>query len=353
MRPAHPWFRASKAAWFVELGGKQVRLGKHPPTAPPPRKSEKTGLWNPPPAILNEFHKRMAGGSATWPIREKLTVAQLCDLFLDFSNKHHAPDTYETYRHFLQKFCDGHGHLPATDIKPIHATRWLDSHPAWKGGRRHAVLAVKRAYGWADQQGILSPNPLKHVKPDPVGRRTRVLTGDEQAQILAAIKDQPFRDFVLALTETGCRPSEVARVTAAHFKPDLGVWVFDRHKTFKATGRPRVVFLTPAMVGLSRRLAEKYPDGPLFRGPRGRRPFTRNGIRCRFRRLRTKLPHLAHFCSYSYRHSFATRALLNQVPAAEVAGLLGHTSIDMVSRTYGHLADQVGHMREAARKAAG
>jgi integrase/recombinase XerD len=131
------------------------------------------------------------------------------------------------------------------------------------------------------------------------------------------------------------------------------VWQFEEHKTSAKTRRPRVVYLTPAMMELSKRLAEKYPNGPLFRGPRGGRPLTRNGIRCRFRRLRKKLPHLAHFCSYSYRHSYATRALLNQVPVAEVASLLGHTDIGMVSRVYGHLADQVGHMREAARKAAG
>ncbi|HKB04963.1 MAG TPA: site-specific integrase [Gemmataceae bacterium] len=353
MRPAHPWFRASKSAWYVELDGKQIRLGKHPTTAPPPKRSEKTGLWNPPPGILDEFHRRMAADRATLPVRGKLTVAQVCDLFLDYSHKHHAADTYQTYRHFLQKFCDAHGRLTAADVRPIHVTRWLDNHPSWKGGRRHAVMAVKRAYAWADVQGVLSPNPVKHIRPDPRGRRTRVLTKDEQAQILAAVKDQPFRDFVLALTETGCRPSEVARVTAAHFKADLGVWVLDEHKTSRITGRPRVVFLTPEMADLSRRLAEEFPEGPLFRGPRGKRPFTRNGIRCRFRRLRKTLPHLAHFVAYNYRHSYASRALVNQVPVAEVAALLGHVDTGMVSRVYGHLADQFGHLRVAARKAAG
>jgi integrase len=179
------------------------------------------------------------------------------------------------------------------------------------------------------------------------------LTKEEQAEILAAIKDQPFREFVLALIETGCRPSEVARVTAAHFRPDLGVWLFDEHKTSRKTKRPRIVYLTPTLVDLTRRLAEKYTDGPLFRGPRGGRGFTRNNIRCRFRRLRAKLPHIPHFVAYNFRHSFATRALLNRVPLAEVAGLLGHADSSMVSRVYGHLADQVGHMRAAARIAAG
>ena len=102
---------------------------------------------------------------------------------------------------------------------------------------------------------------------------------------------------------------------------------------------------------LSRKLVAKHPEGPIFRGPRGVKPFTRNGVRCRFRRLREKLPHLKHFVAYSARHSFATQALVNGAGAAQVAELLGHTSIEMVSRVYGHLAGEVTHMREMARKA--
>jgi integrase len=105
------------------------------------------------------------------------------------------------------------------------------------------------------------------------------------------------------------------------------------------------------MVELTRKLAGRYPEGPLFRGPRGKAAFSRQNIRCRFRRLRKKLPHLKHFVCYNLRHTFATQDLLNGVGVAQVAELLGHTSTEMVSQTYGHLADQIAHMRDAASKA--
>jgi integrase len=302
MRLARPWYRASKAAWYVELNGKQVRLGPHPASAPPPKRSPKTGLWNAPSEIVDAFHKLMATDPAACPSPSKLSVAQVCDLFLDHSHKHHAEDTYQGLRYFLQMFCDAHGRLPAAEVKLIHVTRWLDDRPTWKATRRHAAVAVKRAYAWAERQGLLKSNPVKHVEVPASGRRTRVLSPQEQAEVLAAIRDQAFKDFVFAMMETGCRPGEVARVTAANFNAELGVWVFAAHKTARKTGKPRTVFLTPAMVNLSTRLAAMYPDGPLFRGPRGRRPFTRNGIRCRFKRLRAKLPHLGHFVAYTYRH---------------------------------------------------
>jgi len=349
MKQPKPWYRASKSAWYVEHNFKQHRLGDHPDGYPPPKKS-KSG-WNAPQPILDAFYKLMATDPANLPRPDKIAVSLLCDLFLDHSQKHHSPDCYDNYRHFLQSFCDAYGRNPAAEMKPFHVSKWLDDHPSWTGGRRHAVIAVKRAFSWSEQQGILTPNPLRSIKADRVKRRTRVLTRPELAEILGAIRDRQFREFMQAMLETGCRPSEVARVTAADVHLDLGVWVFDKHKTSRKVHKPRVVYLTPEMVELSRRLVALYPEGPLFRGPRDKTAFTNQNIRCRFRRLREKLPHLKHFVCYNVRHTFATQALVNGVGVAQVAELLGHSSTEMVSKTYGHLADQVAHMREAARKA--
>jgi integrase len=180
-----------------------------------------------------------------------------------------------------------------------------------------------------------------------------VLSEEERKEILAAIKDEQFRQFVFAMMETAARPGEVRKVTAAHVNLDLGVWVFKEHKTAKRTGKPRVIYLTPAMVELTRKLVAKSPEGPLFRGPRSKRGFTRNAVRCRFRNLREKLPHLAGVISYTARHSFATQALVRGVGIAQVAELLGHVDVTMVSEHYAHLAGNVQHMREAARKATG
>jgi integrase len=242
--------------------------------------------------------------------------------------------------------------LLAQDLKPLHVSRWLDSHPGWKGSRRCAVIAIKRAFNWAEGEGLLAVNPLRKVKKPPQTYRERILSREERQEVMAAIRDQAFRDFVLALQETGCRPSEVSRVTAAHVNLELSVWVFADHKTVKKTGKPRIVYLTPAMLELTRRLMAEHREGPLFRTPWGGRPFTRNSIRCRFRRLRQKLPHLKGLIAYAYRHSFATDALVNGVGIAQVAELLGHTSTEMVMRHYSHIAGKIDHMREAAMRAA-
>jgi integrase len=351
MRVYRPWYRARTNTWYVEVKGRQVPLGKHPESAPPPKKGR--GGWNAPDEIVTAFHRLMAADPANVPKASEVKVCVLCDLFLDFSEKNHKPDTYRGYKGFLQDFCESYGTMPARDLRPLHVTRWLDAHPGWKGCRRNAIVAVKRAFNWADAEGVLKPNPIKDVKKPKQRHRDRVLSEEEKREILEAIKDRPFREFVFAMMETGARPGEVRRVTAAHVNLELGVWVFREHKTAHRTNRPRIIYLTPAMLEMTGRLVALYPSGPLFRGPRSHRGFTRNGVRCRFKRLREKLPHLAGVISYTARHSFATQALVRGVGIAQVAELLGHVDTSMVSEHYAHLAGNVQHMREMAARAAG
>jgi integrase/recombinase XerD len=103
MRPHHPWYRAANHSWYVEIAGQQQLLGKHPEGVPPPRKRKR---GDPPPVppkpIEQAYHRLMAADVASLPKADAVTVAQVCDLFLDFSHKHHEPGTYTGYRDFLQ-----------------------------------------------------------------------------------------------------------------------------------------------------------------------------------------------------------------------------------------------------------
>ena len=211
---------------------------------------------------------------------------------------------------------------------------------------------MKRTLNWAVDEGYLHANPLKKAPKPPTRRRDKVLSDAERAAIAAAPRDEAFRLFLLALENTGCRPGEVASVTAAHVSLDAGTWTFRRHKTAKKTNRPRVVYLTPLLIELCRQLIGKYPTGPLFRNSRGR-PWNRNSIRCRFRRLRKKLCLGQGVVAYAYRHTYTTKGLEQGVPIATMAELLGHASAQMVSDHYGHLDQKAAHLREAARRVTG
>src|ERR1700677_5085965 len=266
-----PFFREFDGWWYAQIREgskrKQVKLVKG-------RDKEEDAY--------TAFYKLMAKDPTHVPEPTTLKVCHVSDMFLNHAEKHNDHDTYIWYKKYLQSFNDLFGKVGALDVKPIHVTRWLDSHPGWKGSRRCAVIALKRAYNFCEEQGLIPTNPVKRVRKPTAVRRERILTAEERQEIFQAIKDKEFREFVLALQETGCRPGEVARVAAANFNEDLGAWVFQDHKTKKKTGKARVVYLTPGMIELTKRSMIEFPEGPLFRGPAraGRKPYTKNGIRC-------------------------------------------------------------------------
>jgi integrase len=340
--PEGPWYRAQCDAWYVKIDGRQVRLAKG--------KANKK-------AALEAFHRLMALGPAGLPKKSELLTAHVCDLFLKWSERHHDERTFRWYRSFLNSFCncESVGTLAAAEVKPYHVTHWLDEHPKWKNSRRCAVICVKRAFNWAHAEGLLKENPLRSLKKPPAVRRERIVTPEEWAALVAAVRDQEFRDFLFALRETGCRPGEVRKVTAEQVNLELGVWVLEQHKTRKKTGLPRVVYLTPGMVELCKRLCERWPEGPIFRGPerKGDRPYSRNALRCRFRRLRVKLPQLKGVISYTLRHTYITDALERGVPVATVAELAGHKDLKMIQQHHAHLSEKRQHLQDAARRAAG
>ncbi len=335
MREAKPWFRKFDGWWYVEVAGKQVKLAK--------------GKDNRPEAV-KQFHLLMAGTRPAAP--KSLLTSEVCDLFLLHSEKEHEPETFDWHKRYLQSFCDRCGHLKSSDLIPFHLTSWLD-HNKWKAARRHATGIVKRAFAWCLEQGLISSDPFESVSVPKGGKRDRILNEVERKEVLGAIRDQQFRDFVFAMQETGCRPGEVRNVIAADVNLEAGIWLLGKHKTAKKTGKPRVVYLTPAMIDLCRKLVLKNPEGPIFRGPRENKPYSKNAVRIRFRRLRAKLPHLVGVVAYSYRHTYCTNALVNGVGVAQVAELLGHTSTDMVTSVYSKLSAQVAHLRDAAKKATG
>lgn len=67
---------------------------------------------------------------------DRLSVAKVCDLFLEWSRTHHIPETTEWHRNFLQSFHDTHGSKPAPSVIPHHLTTRLDAHPKWFASRR-------------------------------------------------------------------------------------------------------------------------------------------------------------------------------------------------------------------------
>jgi integrase len=271
------------------------------------------------------------------------------DTFLGWCKGHRAPDTYEWYRWRLEQFARHVGAgLAADRLKHFHIDEWLAKHPDWSSGTKHGIArAVQRAFRWATTKGYVERNPVADYEKARPGNRTTVVSPARFAEILAAVRRQPFRDLLTITWETGCRPQESLAVEARHV--DVGncrcVFLAD-----EAKGElwPRVVYLTDAALEITLRLMKQWPTGPIFRNTDGV-PWTTAAVNCAFIRLQKKLG--VKYCLYALRHSWANHALARGVGALTVAILMGHRDPGTLARTYQHLTQNPAYLLSQAKKA--
>jgi integrase len=343
------WYRKSKNAWFAYIseGGtrKQLRLLQ----APNDRHGKKLAEAQ----LLKELAARgydPAAESEEPSLQSWLTVGHVLRGFLRHSKEEHAKETADWHGYLLNPFLTTWGRLRVSRLRKKHVKAWVKAKKYNPTSAAKAIGVLKRAFNWAVEEEHIPRNPIAHVrKPKPL-TRDRTLTPEERKLILGSIKDRAFRKYVHALTLTGARPGEVARVCAAEVDLLQGLWIMTRHKTVKKTGKPRLIHLSPEALELTRELMERHPTGPLFLSALGK-PWTRNAVRIRFRRLRKKHPELKGIVAYTYRGSFATDALEAGVPDASVAALLGHTGTATLHKFYNRLSSRTGHLKDAAEKA--
>jgi integrase len=412
-RKPSPWYWPERNGWYTILNGQRHSLGEHPADTPSPQKRK--GKWVAPPQIQQAFHTLLATPPASFPVPTAsptnevvgLAVAEVLDKYLDWCRIHRAAKTHGWYRDHLQSFLDdlqAMGRLPAEQLKPFHVVEWADSHTDWSTStRRGAILAVQRAYNWAEEMGHVAASPIKRIKKPSAGRRDNPITPEDFAVIVSHIKDQPFRDLLTFAWETGCRPQEARHIEPRHIHVAAECIVIPKEEA-KGKKRVRIIYLTPTALQIVRRLLEGRSDGKLFRNADGT-PWKKSAICCRFYRLKERLgmkalreagipiPPLPRFnfrhfndpaemraarkkhqrklrerrkqisalarklgkgwACYDFRHGFTQRLLENGANHLAVAELLGHANGQMVSTVYSHMNRAAAHLKETLKKTAG
>lgn len=330
-----PFFRPKKNRWYVQLDGKHVNLGSDRDEA------------------FRLYHEVMANRKQPIPVvapSSEPFLIEILDAFLDWCLKHRAERTHETYKERLEEFLDSleDRRMLARDLRPFHLQRWVDARADWNPGmKRGRLQSVQRAFNWAVKQGILDKSPVAYMEKPPPGKREVIIDYPTYQRMLDLTATQAFRDLITVSWETGCRPQEIWRVEKRHLDTSGKRWVFPA-KESKGKKKIRIVYLTELALEICQRLAAKHPTGPLFRNSDGL-PWTRFAVSLVFGRM---VKHLGRkYALVDFRHSFTTRSLKAGVDPVTLSFLLGHADTSMLAKTYAHLDQEVGHLRDALGKA--
>ena len=391
-RKPKPWYWRKRKLWYVEIDGKRHNLG------PDKKDAEKL------------FHELM---SSRQPRIRADSVVAMVDAFLDWCHNNLAERTYEWYQYRLQSFVRTISpSLRTSKLRPFHIQQWVDTEPGWAdGSKRNAIRAVKRVMSWAEEQGYIDHNPIARMKKPAQGKREQLVSDAEWEDILNHVNSQQFRDLLLVTWETGARPQETLAVEARHVDLRNCRWVFPQSEE-KGKRIPRVVYLTPEAIRITKRLMKKYPQGKLFRNTTGR-PWTADAVNCAFvalqirmgrrsleqkespkdkrrkhvyltdkevrefaktlkpnkrsgrKKSEAELMHEARkkltyriavdaatkYSLYAIRHTWMNRLLTSGVDALTVAVLAGHSDTSTLARVYAHLTQDPEYLLRQLRRA--
>jgi integrase len=287
----NPWFWEARNGWYVQHEGERYFLGLHP-AGEPPKKSKKTGRWNPPPAILDAFHRLMRGEPITARAVEEAAdsdrVISVLDDFITWARENKAPLTARRYEQFCQGFVrhevDGVkvGKLPVARLTSKHVTAWLNAQEGWNSTtKRNAITALQAAFNWAEQNRGLEKNPIRRMKKPEAKRRSDIITKEEFEELLGLVGDGCFRDLLTVSYDSGARPFEVKDLEQRHMDFDKRCAVIPADEAKGRKHTRTVYFPTDRSMEIVRRLCEANPTGPFFLNSKGNR-WTGDAVKCRF-----------------------------------------------------------------------
>src|ERR1700733_358421 len=168
-----PFFRASRGVWYVQINGKQINLGP-----------DKHAAFK---AYHAEMQRRVETPASIHPTAAKLLVVVVVDEYLDWCEKHRAPDTYRWYKDRLESFCKTiEATLTVDQLRPHHVQKWVDNYavPLKSGSRRNLIASVKRAMKWAEEQGYIDHSRIAHMKKPGCGRKEQIVTPEQFTALL-------------------------------------------------------------------------------------------------------------------------------------------------------------------------
>lgn len=348
-----PWYRKHDRGWYFTLGGEQVKLtdkhGYH--IKGEDREADALDAW----------HSRMALAKADI-MGDDNEVKVILNLYLNYLKSDGKEKCFRECYKLFKSFTERWPGLLVRDLKPIHLTQWWKEHETWGDSYRNLIgtavkAALNRAAG-AEGGNLIPKNPLAGMKlPRARSRGAETLISQEDHLRLLAIVPEDLKQILVALRDTGTRPSNLWRATAANLDKQQKALVFGGwntapgsavHKTYLKTGQPLVVPLTPAVYDLCCRLADEYPEGPLFRTKKGE-AWNATKLASRLLWYKKKL-NLEKVILYGYRHTVATDLLLRGESDAMVAAILGHKGTAMIHRHYAHVQSGIKQMSETLAK---
>ena len=268
-----------------------------------------------------------------------------------------------------------YGEYDIFDITPRDIQRWINeirednspstNRPLSPSSINHFIGIIKQIFAYAEDYEICMNNPSRKIKriPDKKDNKLRVLTKDEQIRfenyIERANNDEYFV-YILVLY-TGLRLGETMGLMWSDINLKTGIMTISKskYKTKDSNGSWRYVIDSPKTERSKREIPLPHFLREKLRVMKRKRlskyvvcrndgsEITDKVVVWRLSYI-LKKAHIRFVNFHALRHTFATRALENNMDIKTLADILGHANVSTTLNIYTH--SLMNHKRQAMRK---
>lgn len=256
----------------------------------------------------------------------------------EFALTHFSPSSQRTELARMRALVRHFGAVPLSAITQAHIQQYKNSRlrAVKVATANRDLVRLKHILAMAVEWEHLKDNPARRVKPDrEQNKRVRFLEPAEFERLLAHLP-QDIRPLVTLAAYTGLRRSELFALT----RYDVDLPRKRLRVVASKNGDARFVPLPAPAVELLGALPKRVHDPVVFRRADG-------GPIGSFRvvwAVALRKAGIENFRFHDLRHTYASWLVQAGVPAFNVAALLGHRDLRMVTR-YAHLDER--HLAEA------
>jgi integrase len=231
------------------------------------------------------------------------TLRVLIGLYLPQAKRENADKFYKHKVKVLGSLDSALGTVPIEELRTYDLQMWLNTKDGLKAERsiRCVIAIVKRCLNWGVDSELITRNPFARFRSRGKIVKTRRTLKPEQWRLMLIHSAPFFRRFLTFLRVTGCRPGEARSMKWSDVSFEDNCVTLLEHKTARATGKPRIVHLSPVALKLlwylrrHRQVAIiELVEKLLLKGPVNARDFARlmkaygvtyHGVACARRRL--------------------------------------------------------------------
>jgi integrase len=315
--------------WYDEHGVRRRKAGFSSPS--------KARAW-----FREVERKRMRG--ETPEADRTITLEEHVDRYLAAHATGREASTIKTLGHRLGYATATFGDLTLDELerRVPEIAAWIGTLPP--GSRYGIVQALRQALEAAVRWGHMTKNPAKLAGPNPQPKAEEIHPFTQAEIDLVAVElGDKYGPAVVFASETGMRPSEWLAIEWRDVDRKAGVVLVERTCAYGVTKSYGKTARSRRRVPLSARALEALDQVPRRLDVRLVFPGVRGGVvdlkhwRRAYWKPALEAAGIPSRRIYDLRHSFATWALDAGLSIFELARYMG-TSVEMIDRTYGHLA---------------